>query len=121
MFDSLNKLFELSNLCYQRFVPLSRKIFDYSNTLFTADDVCGILTVENGGGRLAMKYYKLFDLLTRRGMTKTDLRKAAGFSTVTLAKLSKGESVTTDVIEKICVALGVQPGDIMEIEEPKEG
>ena len=68
-----------------------------------------------------MKYYKLFDLLTRRGMTKTDLRKAAGFSTVTLAKLSKGESVTTDVIEKICVALGVQPGDIMEIEKPKEG
>lgn len=68
-----------------------------------------------------MKYYKLFDLLTRRGMTKTDLRKAAGFSTVTLAKLSKGESVTTDVIEKICIALGVQPGDIMEIEEPKEG
>lgn len=68
-----------------------------------------------------MKYYKLFDLLTRRGMTKTDLRKVAGFSTVTLAKLSKGESVTTDVIEKICVALGVQPGDIMEIEEPKEG
>ncbi len=68
-----------------------------------------------------MKYYKLFDLLTRRGMTKTDLRKAAGFSTVTLAKLSKGESVTTDVIEKICVALGVQPGDIMEIDESKEG
>lgn len=68
-----------------------------------------------------MKYYKLFDLLTRRGMTKTDLRKAAGFSTVTLAKLSKGESVTTDVIEKICITLGVQPGDIMEIEEPKEG
>lgn len=70
---------------------------------------------------MAMKYYKLFDLLTRRGMTKTDLRKAAGFSTVTLAKLSKGESVTTDVIEKICITLGVQPGDIMEIEEPKEG
>ena len=68
-----------------------------------------------------MKYYKLFDLLTRRGMTKTDLRKAAGFSTVTLAKLSKGESVTTDVIEKICITLGVQPGDIMEIEEPKGG
>lgn len=68
-----------------------------------------------------MKYYKLFDLLARRGMTKTDLRKAAGFSTVTLAKLSKGESVTTDVIEKICITLGVQPGDIMEIEEPKEG
>lgn len=68
-----------------------------------------------------MKYYKLFDLLTRRGMTKTDLRKAAGFSTVTLAKLSKGESVTTDVVEKICITLGVQPGDIMEIEEPKEG
>ena len=62
-----------------------------------------------------IKYYKLFDLLQRRGMKKTDLLTIANISTPTLAKLSKGESITTDVILKICKALKVQPGDIMEI------
>ena len=49
-------------------------------------------------------------------MKKTDLLTLAGISAPTLAKLSKGETVTTEVIEKVCNALGVQPGDIMEIE-----
>lgn len=59
-----------------------------------------------------MRYYKLFDLLNRRGMMKTDLLNV--ISSPTLAKLSKGESVTTDVLCKICNYLGCQPGDIME-------
>ena len=64
---------------------------------------------------MSIKYYKLFDLLQRRDMKKTDLLTLAKISTPTLAKLSKGETVTTEVIEKICVALEVQPGDIMEL------
>jgi putative transcriptional regulator len=64
---------------------------------------------------MPIKYYKLFDLLQRRGMKKTDLLTAAGISSPTLAKLTKGETVTTEIIEKICNALNVQPGDIMEI------
>ena len=63
---------------------------------------------------MAIRYYKLFDLLQRRGMKKTDLMPLAGISSPTLAKLSKGETVTTEVVEKICNALGVQPGEIME-------
>lgn len=59
-----------------------------------------------------MRYYKLFDLLSRRDMKKTDLLKV--ISAPTLAKLSKGESVTTDVLCKICGFLDCQPGDIME-------
>ena len=59
-----------------------------------------------------MKYYRLFDLLTRRDMKKTDLLNV--ISAPTLAKLSKGESVTTDVLCKICEYLECQPGDIME-------
>ena len=55
-----------------------------------------------------MKYYKLFDLLTRRGMKKTDLLNV--ISAPTLAKLSKGESVTTDVLCKVCDFLGCKPG-----------
>ena len=66
---------------------------------------------------MAICYNPLWKLLIDRGMTKTQLRECAGFSTATLAKLSKGETVTTEVIEKICTALKVSPGYIMEIEE----
>ena len=57
-------------------------------------------------------YFKLFDMLNRRGMKKTDLLEI--ISSPTLAKLSKGEIVKTDIIDRICLFLGCQPGDIME-------
>lgn len=63
---------------------------------------------------MSIKYYKLFDLLQRRGLKKTYLLELAKISSPTLAKLSKGETVTTEVIEKICNALDCQPADIME-------
>lgn len=66
---------------------------------------------------MAIKYYKLFDVLTRRGLKKTDLIEIAGISSPTLAKLSKGNTITTEVIDRICTALKVQPGDIMEVVE----
>ena len=45
---------------------------------------------------------------------KTDLKTEIGLSSTTIAKLSKGESVTTDTILRICERFDVQPGDIME-------
>lgn len=69
---------------------------------------------------MPIKYYKLFDILQRRNMRKTDLLELANISSPTLAKLTKGETVTTEIIQKICVALGVQPGDIMEIMEEQK-
>ena len=62
----------------------------------------------------SIQYCKLFDMLERRGYKRTDLREEVGLSTVTIAKLSKGESVTTDTILRICERFDVQPGDIME-------
>lgn len=62
-----------------------------------------------------IKYYKLFDLLNRRGMTKTDLLEI--ISSKTIAKLSKGANLNTDIIDKICIFLNCQPGDIMEVTE----
>ena len=59
-----------------------------------------------------MKYYKLFIMLDKKGMKRTDLLKVV--SSVTLAKLGKGESVTTDILCKICAFIDCQPGDIME-------
>ena len=63
---------------------------------------------------MSMKYYKLFDLLARKGMKKTDLLNNKIISSPTLAKLSKGETVTTEILYNICEALNCQPGEIME-------
>ena len=57
--------------------------------------------------RVSLVFY-----LDIRGMKKTDLLKVV--SSVTLAKLGKGESVTTDILCKICEFLDCQPGEIME-------
>ena len=48
-------------------------------------------------------------------MKKKDLRLASGISTNALAKLGKNERVTTDVLEKVCIALKCDVGDIMEV------
>ena len=45
-------------------------------------------------------------------MKKTDLLDI--ISSPTLAKLSKGETIKTDVIDRICKKLNCQPADIME-------
>lgn len=68
-----------------------------------------------------IRFYRLFDLLNRKGMKKTDLLQI--MSSPTLAKLSKGEVVKLDVIDRICEFLKCQPSDIMEhisTEEPFE-
>lgn len=57
-------------------------------------------------------YYRLWDLLNRRGMKKTDLLEV--IAAATLAKLSKNRPVNVSVIAQICGFLGCQPGDIME-------
>lgn len=62
---------------------------------------------------MSIQYYKLLDLLNRKGLKKTDLRQV--ISSATVAKLSKGEYISGEAIEKICLYLNCQPGDIMEV------
>ena len=64
---------------------------------------------------MKMSYNRLWKLLIDKEMKKSDLRKVAGVSSSSLAKLGKGENVTTDVILKICSALDCNVEDIMEI------
>lgn len=59
-----------------------------------------------------LSYGKLWLLLESRGMKRTDLKEI--MSGNTLAKLGKNETVSSDIIEKICAYLNCQPGDIME-------
>lgn len=65
---------------------------------------------------MKMSYKKLWKLLIDRNMNRTALRKAAGISSSSLAKLGKDENVTTDVLLRICRALDCELEDIMEIE-----
>ena len=64
---------------------------------------------------MPVSYNKLWKLLIDKEMNKTDLRMVAGISSGTLAKLGKNESVTTDILVRICHALNCDIGDIMEI------
>ena len=71
-----------------------------------------------GDERDMICYDKLFELLKSRGFKKKELLKV--MSPPTLAKFAKHESITTDVINKVCAHLGCQPGDIMEYREDPE-
>lgn len=60
-------------------------------------------------------YNKLFKLLIDKGMNKTEFRMFVGISEGTLAKLSKNEKVSMDVIIKICRKLECTVDDMMDI------
>lgn len=64
---------------------------------------------------MAISYNKLWKLLIDKGMTKTQLREKANISTVTLAKLGKNETVSMDVLLRICRELDCEFDEIVEI------
>lgn len=70
---------------------------------------------------MSVSYNKLWKLLIDKNMKKVDLRTVAGLSSGTLAKLGKNESVTTDVLVRVCHALDCDIGDIMEVLPKKTG
>jgi Predicted transcriptional regulator len=60
-------------------------------------------------------YKKLWKILIDRDMSRSDLRERAHISSVTLAKLGKGESVTTGILVRICHVLNCNIGDIVDV------
>lgn len=77
---------------------------------------CIIRTIFVAGGRteMAISYNKLWKLLVDKKMSKADLRKAAGIAPNTMTRLRRDEEVTLAVLNRICVALDVNIGDVME-------
>ena len=69
---------------------------------------------------MGVSYNKLFKLLIDKQMKKTELIKLADISSSTLAKLSKNENVSMDVILRLCQVLKCDIGDIVEITIDKE-
>lgn len=66
-------------------------------------------------------YNKLWKLLIDKGMKKKELREISGISTASLAKLSKSENITTEILLRICTALDCDIGEIVEyVREPED-
>ncbi len=63
----------------------------------------------------SISYKKLWKLLIDKNMNKQDLKEKSGISTASIAKLGKGENITTSVLLKICNALECDISDIMEV------
>lgn len=71
---------------------------------------------------MKISYKPLWKLLIDRDMKKKDLCEEAGISPASITKMGKNGYVTTETLEKICVALNCQVADIMEVikDEPME-
>jgi DNA-binding Xre family transcriptional regulator len=63
---------------------------------------------------MAVSYNKLWKLLIDKGMTKTELRHKADLGTTTIAKLGKAQSVSMDVMLRICSILNCNISDVMD-------
>ena len=62
---------------------------------------------------MSICYKKLWKLLIDRDMKKKDLQRVAGISAASITKLGKNENISTEIIQKICMALQCDVSDIM--------
>ena len=67
-----------------------------------------------------ISYNKLFKLLIDKGLNKTEFAKEVGISTNTLAKLSRNEYVSMEIIVRICRKMNCKIEEIVEILPSKE-
>lgn len=63
-----------------------------------------------------LSYKPLLKLLVDREMNTTELAKQAGISSSTMAEIRAHRSVTLETILKICVALGCNIENVVEVE-----
>ena len=60
-------------------------------------------------------YNKLWKLLIDKNLNKRKLQQMTGISPNCIAKLGRGDNLTTDVLLRICEALNCDIGDIVEV------
>ena len=64
-------------------------------------------------------YNNLFKLLIDKGLKKSELAKMCNLSSPTMAKLSKNEYVSMDVLVRICCKLDCTLDEIIDIIKEK--
>ena len=63
---------------------------------------------------MPVSYNKLWKILIDKNLKRTDLKEYAGISFNVLAKMGKDQTVSMESMEKICIALDCNIGDIIE-------
>lgn len=66
---------------------------------------------------MSVSYNGLWKKLIDRNLYRKDLTEKLNISSATIAKMGKGESVSMDVLERICTYLDCNIGDIMSFEK----
>ena len=84
-------------------IPLQKAIL-YCRIKLIGAEVCD----------MGWNYNKLWKLLIDKGMNKTELREKLRIGPVQMAKMTKGEPVSMDVLEKICKGLECNISDIVD-------
>ena len=87
-----------------------KMIFESMNQKQHYDMMMGIIKEDMV---MRISYNKLWKMLIDKNMKKVIFRQA-GISSASIAKLGKGDNITTDVLMKICEALNRHLDDIME-------
>ncbi len=63
---------------------------------------------------MSVSYKKLFQLLSSRNITITDLQKNAGYSANISTRIRRNEHISMESLEKICYTLECNVDDILE-------
>ena len=66
---------------------------------------------------MSISYNGLWKKLIDNNMQKKDLVEALSISSATIAKMGKGDSVSLEVLERICVYFDCDIGDIMSFDK----
>ena len=69
---------------------------------------------------MAISYNKLWKLLIDKKMSQSELRKAANIAPNTMTKLRRDEPVNMVILERACVVLNCDFGDIVEFIPERE-
>lgn len=96
------------------FLPINSSRFREFYLSFSTISVILVNRKKSGGAGWQSVTIGLWKQLIDHGLSKTDMMHRAKISTNVLARLSKGEPVSMDSMEKICTMLGCNIGDVME-------
>ena len=70
---------------------------------------------------MSVSYKKLWKMLIDHNMNKRELAKNAKMSPNTIAKMGKNETVSLDILVRICAVLQCDIGDIVEVVDLSRG
>lgn len=66
---------------------------------------------------MRIRYDKLWELVKKNKMKRSDLRRAADITQYSMAKLKRNEAVSMEVMVRLCKVFHCDIGDLMEVIE----